>query len=212
MTSAIEKHQPPTSLSQMSVSELTQTAKMLDAFQSNIESMSGICATMRGLVFHQVKEKLAHGQFGPWLKKHFDKTRKTAAEDMRIARGFLRSNPELPHFETLARALAEKSREPSIDRNHPMVRQVAMWVDGRPRVQLLLEFPSEKGGGAGRSKGSSKNVNDPAEESTDIWLPLIEKLEREGLNEKSWKHLPKKHLHRLIETLTDLRKSMKGAH
>jgi hypothetical protein len=148
-----------TELAQMSVAELTETARMLDLYQEKIEGMSGIVATMRGLVFIVAKERLGHGKFLPWLAEHFKKTRKTSAEDMRVAREFVKCSSEVT-FGDLASALADKSREPELDLSNPLVSEVAKWVKGRPRIQLLLEFPASKGGAR---YGSRKKLTPEAE-------------------------------------------------
>lgn len=159
------------SLAGMSLTELTETARMLDVYQAKIEGMSGIVATMRGLVFMVAKERVGHGKFTSWLAEHFKKTRKTSAEDMRVAREFLKSNSEVT-FNDLAYALADKAREPELDLKNPLVAEVAKWVQGRPRFQLLLEFPGERGGKRGRGKKLS-----PAEEHAEFLAACKEDFE-----------------------------------
>lgn len=149
-------------LGNMTVPQLTAAAKMLDDCQERYDKLSGICGTMRGLVLAEVKHKLEHGKFLPWLAENFDKSRKTAAQDIRLATEFCKSNPRVT-FEILGRDLAETVKEleqAQIDLKHPLVREVAAWVDGRTRYQLLLDFPGQRGGD---TSGSHKKLS-PEEE------------------------------------------------
>lgn len=192
MSGNLSKIERPVTLEAMSPEQLADTGRMLDAYQEKIESMSGICATMRGLVFVTAKEKLGHGKFLPWLTKHFDKTRKTAAEDMRIGREFSKCNPTL-HFGDLVKALAEKSSEPEIDTSHPLVSEVARWVASRNRGQLLLDFPATSRGGDTSKSRAAKPVKKSREEilreeAQIFYLPLQQKL-FEALQAKGKKRL-----------------------
>jgi len=151
----------PIALVDMNVPQLAEACKMLDACQERYDKLSGICATMRGLVLTEAKRKIEHGYFGAWLTKNFKKTKKTAAEDMRVGRQFAKSNPKVT-FETLGRDLATtvaELEEAQIDLSHPLVRQVAEWVGARTRYQLLLAFPASSGGNKyerGGEKGKRK--------------------------------------------------------
>lgn len=155
--------QSPVALGDMNVPQLAEACHMLDACQERYNKLSGICAAMRGLVLTEAKRKIEHGYFTAWIAKNFKKTKKTAAEDMRIAREFAKSNPRVT-FETLGRDLATtvaELEEAQIDLKHPLVRHVAEWVGDRTRYQLLLAFPASRGGnqyGRGGEKGKRKKT------------------------------------------------------
>lgn len=147
---ALVPSSPAVALSNMSVPQLTSACHMLSDCQDRYDKLSGICATMRGLVLTEVKHKLAHGKFLPWIAENLGKTRKTAAQDMRLAGEFFKCNPQVT-FETLGRDLAttlKEIEEAQLDLRHPLVRAVASFVGDRTRYQLLLDFP---GGGYDRS-------------------------------------------------------------
>lgn len=162
-SSALVPFQPePVALVDLNVPQLAEACRALEQCQERYDKLSGICATMRGFVLIEVKTKLGHGKFLPWLAENFNKTRKTAAQDMRVARECGKSRPKVT-FEILGRDLASTVKEleqSNINLEHPLVKEIAGWVDGRTRYQLLLDFPGLRGGD---TSGSRKKLT-PEEE------------------------------------------------
>lgn len=142
-------------LSEMSVPQLAEAAHGLDRLEHEYENMSGICATLKGGVFAEVKAKLPHGEYRPWLAKNFPKSAKTAERYKRLWDAFSKSDSTVA-FAALTHDLAASVaalKQFQLDLSHPVVAKVAEWVAGRGAYQLMLDFPGEnKGGAAGRKK------------------------------------------------------------
>jgi len=135
-------------LKDLTVPQLGEAFRGLDAAQENYSKLSGICATMKGLVLTEVKLKLGHGKFGAWLKEHFPKTKKTSAKYMRLADVFAKSNPRVT-FDALTHDLAatlEAAANHQLDLANPLVARVAAWVGNRSAYQLELELKEEGDG------------------------------------------------------------------
>lgn len=138
----------PKALVDMTVPQLAEAGHGLERLEREYENMSGICATLRGGVFAEVKKKLPHGEYRPWLSKNFPKSVKTAERYKRLWDAFAKSDSTVA-FETLTRGLAESVetlREFSLDLSHPAVAAVAKWVAGRGAYQLMLDFAAQAGG------------------------------------------------------------------
>lgn len=201
MSKALAKIAPPVSsvaLINMNVGQLADACRMLDACQERYDKLSGICATMRGLVLLEAKRKLEHGKFLPWLSLNFKKHRTTAAEDMRIAREFAKCSPTL-HFESLGRDLAQTVAEledAQIDLKHPFVREVAVWVEDRSRAQLLFDFPASPGGHHydHRLKGRGHTTLTPKEQAREKLFPAIRQLTKMWMTDGLWVHLSRESL------------------
>jgi hypothetical protein len=170
-------HSDGVALGDMDVPQLTSAFEMLHGIQGKYDKLSGICATMKGLVLAEVKHKIERGKFLPWVAKHYGKTRKSAAEDMRLAGAFCKSNPRVT-FAALGRDMAATVKDleqAQIDLKHPLVREIAGWVQERSRYQLLLAFPSDRGGDTTKShKPKLKKSRDEIalEEAQITYLPL----------------------------------------
>lgn len=212
MSSALAKNGAVT-LDDLSLPELAEAYDGLSRLEKEYENMSGICATLKGLVLIECKAKPElKGQFKSWVVKTFPKSYKTATRYMRLAEAFGRSDSTVT-FQTLTRDLATSVaalREFQLDLSHPAVAAVAQWVNGRGAYQLMLDFPSERGGARARKKAPADyDPNSAAEVAHDLWAPRLDFLEKEGLDEKSWRDLPRADLDRLKDLLTDLAKAMK---
>lgn len=170
----------PVALIDMDVPQLTAAYRSLDECQARYDKLSGIVATMKGIVLTEVKHKCGHGNFLPWLRENFPKSHKTATQDMRLAAEFFKCEPRFT-FETLGRDLAATLREieaAQLDLSHPLVREVAGFVGERTRYQLLLDFPGERGGDTGgrRKKCLNKSPEEIArEEAQTFWFPFQHK-------------------------------------
>jgi hypothetical protein len=178
----VESSPKPIALVDMTVPELAETCRMLDDCQQRYDKLSGICAVMRGLVLSEAKRKLAHGKFIPWIKTNFKKTRKTAAQDMRLAQEFAKSNPRVT-FQVLGRDLAETMMaldQAHLDLAHPLVKRVARWVKDRSRYQLLLEFPGESRGGDNTPRDDSgKRIAKPRRTNFELDQAAFEEESKE---------------------------------
>jgi hypothetical protein len=132
----------------MSLAQLAEAYNGLDRLEGEYENLSGICATLKGLVLLQVKANGEHGTYRKWLKENFPKSIKTAERYVRLAKAFSKSDSTVA-FQSLTRDLAESVaalREFQLDLKHPVVAKIAAWVGGRGSYQLMLDFPSTTGG------------------------------------------------------------------
>lgn len=136
-------------LAALSLPQLADAFDGLTRLEKEYENMSGICATLKGLVLIECKAKPELKlQFKSWITKTFPKSYKTATRYMRLAEAFRKSD-STGTFASLAADLAtsvEALKQFQLDLSHPIVAKVAEWVNGRGAYQLMLDFPSEKGG------------------------------------------------------------------
>ncbi len=195
----------------LNVPQLADACRMLDQCQERYDKLSGICATMRGFVLLEAKRKLAHGKFLPWLAENFKKSKKTAAQDMRVAGECGKSNPKVT-FETLGLDLASTIKEleaAQIDLKHPLVREIAGWVDGRTRYQLLLDYPSAGYDRTTRGKGLTGPTSEPIDDQARKFLiPAAQKFVNlwfRGI----WIGIPRQELLKIDGDLLDIRRQIK---
>lgn len=182
----------PVALVDLNVPQLADACRMLDQCQERYDKLSGICATMRGFVLLEAKRKLAHGKFLPWLAENFKKSRKTAAQDMRLAGECGKCRTQVT-FETLGRDLAWTIKEieaAQIDLKHPLVREIAGWVDGRTRYQLLLDYPASSYDHSTRGKGlTGPTAEPPSKQAMELLMPAFDKMV-DRWDRQLWAHLP----------------------
>ena len=154
-------------LSGMSESQLAETFTKLDATREHYDNLSGICATLQGLVLIEVKEKVGHGKYGHWLKENFPKSHDMANRFYRIAENFLeridaKNTPE-SKFRSRAKfgeklllkdlaASLDAIRGESLDTSHPMVQAIAAYAGNRSYRQLWLDLPPALLGGDHRRR------------------------------------------------------------
>ncbi len=164
-------------LSEMSPDQLGTMARGLDAARAQYESLSGTCATLAGLVCIEVKQRLAHGEYLPWLKTHLGKSAKTAAQYAAVAKAFLKFYPRVK-FAQLTLALmdgAQSIERESLDLTHPTVSAVAQWTEGRTFYELRQEFAARPGGKTyerENGKGARKEIT--PEEATALLKAMCE--------------------------------------
>jgi Protein of unknown function (DUF3102) len=154
--------QHPVALVDMSVGQLADAFNGLTRLEKEYENMSGICATLKGLILIEAKTKLGHGNYRTWLKENFPKSVKTAERYKRLAEAFGKSDSTVA-FQTLTQGLTaslEALRARSLDLSHPIVAKVAQWVNGRGAYQLMLDFP----GAAGPNGGNNRKKLTPEEQ------------------------------------------------
>jgi hypothetical protein len=196
----------------MTLPQLAEACDGLSRLEKEYENMSGICATLKGLVLIECKTKPElKGQFKSWVTKTFPKSYKSATRYMRLAEAFGRSDSTVT-FQVLTQGLADSLeilRKQQLDLSHPIVARVAQWVNGRGAYQLMLDFPGQRGGARERKPPGDYDPNSPAEEARDLWLPHLRFLEEDGLDKCTWRDLPKAELDRLRSAILDLKKAMK---
>ncbi len=88
-------------------------------------------------------------------------------------------------------------------------------ADGKSQMDFMMELGLAKKPQGSGAKGGHKPAADPnkpkpenpeQQAAIDIWTPILRDLELEGLDEKSWAHLPDALLARLKGILIDLNK------
>ena len=138
----------PVALVDLTLPQLAEAAHGLERLEREYENMSGICATLKGLVLVEAKKRLGHGKFMPWVKENFVAHR-TATAYMRLAQAFMGKLASTCQFKTLTKDLAAsltRLRDFQLDLSHPVVSEVAKWVKGRGSYQLMLDFAGSAGG------------------------------------------------------------------
>jgi hypothetical protein len=166
MKNEIQKSAQPVALVDLNVPQLAEAFSRLCKVEESCETVSGIVATLKGMVLHTVKAKLEHGKFLPWLSQHFPRSRKTANQYMRLSEAFGKCNPKVT-IDTLQRDLTSSMKlleENRLDMKQPVVASVAQWTKGRSAYQLLLDFEGNRGGNTyDRTNGKgSRKPEDPA--------------------------------------------------
>ena len=162
-------------LADMSESQLAETFTKLDATREHYDNLSGICATLQGLVLIEVKEKVGHGKYGHWLESNFPKSHKTANRFQRIAEEFLaragaKNTPEAKQLKldtgvqfdnvntstqlllTDLAASLSAVRGASLDMSHPMIQAISTYAGGRSYKQMWLDLPPALLGGDHRRR------------------------------------------------------------
>lgn len=147
---------PPTphagrGLKDMTLGELEAADRGLRALPERLEKMSGICAVLNGLILAEIKGRLAHKEFTPWLKANYGKSDRTARRYMQIAEVFSKNGHSV-RFEPqqLTLALLDDTQAGALDINHPVVMAVEKWADGRSFRAL---FADECGDGRADNPG-----------------------------------------------------------
>lgn len=162
----------PVALKDLTVPQLAEAYRGLNAAEEHYEKLSGICATMKGIVLCEAKAKIPHGGFLKWLEATFPKTRKTAAQYMRLAGEFGKNNPKVTFaaLQTDLLATLEAAKGAELDLAHPLVSKVADWVKGRSAYQLLLDLGSHRAGGKTYERDGEKGKREQltAEEAEEL--------------------------------------------
>jgi len=147
---------PPTphvehGLKDMTLPELEAIDRGLRGLPERLEGMSGVAAVLSGLVLTEIKGRLKHGEWKPWLQSHYGKAYRTAAVGMQIATAFIKSAARCTFEpEQLTLALLDDTQSGALDLAHPVVATVAKWTDGRSARQLIAE---EVGDGRANNPG-----------------------------------------------------------
>lgn len=138
-------------LKEMTLQELEAADRGLRALPERLEKMSGICAILNGLILSEIKSRLAHKQWTPWLQSNYGKSSRTARLYMQIAAAFSQ-NGNRCHFEPqqLTLALLDDTQSGALDLTNPVVMSVEKWADGRSYKQLIEE---ETGDGRSTNPG-----------------------------------------------------------
>ena len=163
----------PIALADLTIPQLEKTHDQLFDLEQLHNNMSGSCAVLRGLVLGEVKHKLPHGQFMPWVKGRYKKSHRSATVYMRLARSFMEQSKlaERCQFALLLQGVGETLSQIEtlkLDLRHPMVAKVVQWVNGRSAHQLLLDFPSERGGDNTPRDESGKRISNRRRTKVEI--------------------------------------------
>lgn len=200
-------------LKDLSVPQLAEAFHGLDQVQQHHERLSGICAIMKGLVLVEAKAKIGHGGFMSWVKDNFPKSHKTANQYKRLAEEFGKLNPTV-QFENLRSDMLttmESLEGMQLDLRHPVVKQVADWVNGRSAYQLLLELGPSNYNRDEKGKGKTGvTAQTPLQQAEELLLPAAQEFVsrwRDGL----WVHLPHGILEQIDGDLLDIRRQIKKA-
>lgn len=223
------------SLEEMSIEQLGAMFEGLDRTRTSCESMSGICATLAGLVLIEVKKRVGHGHFKPWLKEHFPKSQRTAQVYMRLGSTFSKSADSCA-FDQMTLALMDGAQDldgKSLDLTHPVVAEVAKWTKGRSFYQITEDVIT-KGGNRhpkcphcdGDLASKSQGICPHCEKSTGQEEPTPEDQRAELLsiarvwadaqmketapNQKLWKLLPDQETEAVAAWLSDLAAEMRA--
>jgi len=184
-TSALEIVAPGTlsklGLESLNEQQLGETFTKLNTARLSYQRLSGVCATLQGLVLIQAKETVGHGNYGLWISEHFPKSDETARKFTLLAEDFLaKSQPKL-EFESpkgkkspvsllLAEAIQhiDALNSETLDLNHPVVRAVEEYVNERTSTQLWFDLKQEKlPDQRGGFRPTKKNGAPRAEKRTD---------------------------------------------
>lgn len=114
----------------MTLEELETVDKGIRALPERLEKMSGIYAVISGLILIEIKSRLAHKEWTPWLRLNHGKAVRTAQSYMKIAKSFL-ENGRAFEPQQLTLALLDETQNGALDMTHPVVLAVAKWADGR---------------------------------------------------------------------------------
>lgn len=207
-------------MKEMTLPELEEADRGLRLMPERLEHLSGICGVLSGLVLHEIKERLPHKHFGPWLENNYGKTSRTARRCMQIGLAFSKTDTVSVLDKQLTLSLFDDARSQSLDLAHPVVQSVVKWTDGRSFRRLIEEEALD---GRGDNKGGNrhpkcphcgKNLktkkqevcphckketgakvdpdHDPKQaEAIDLWTPILRDAWLE-IESKSAAHLPDK--------------------
>lgn len=184
----------PIAITQMSLPQLAEAYDGLDRLEKEYENMSGICATLKGLVLIECKTKPElKGRFKEWVTQSFPKSYKTATRYMHLAEAFGKSD-STGTFLALTRDLSESVaalREFQLDLKHPVVSKVAQWVAGRGAYQLMLDL----GPTAGKHHPRKKEPELSPEEQREVLVKQAQEwaagqLVDDFVSRGMWKLLP----------------------
>jgi hypothetical protein len=215
-------------LAEMNPEQLASASKSLLAAEERYDRMSGICATLNGLVLLEAKRQIAHGNFMQWVQDATGHSDRDARRRMRIAEEFIASlsksktdtrvrfeNAQQLLLDNFTELLSADAASP-MDESNPVFAAVAQYVDGRSYRALADALPKPRMGGA-RVKDPNKpyDPNAPIENARDLLLHPLRAVMRRW-NEKEaklplWTHLPPEELREIDGMLLDLRTDLKAA-
>jgi hypothetical protein len=175
-------------LSDMNVPQLTAANTMLDRIAGNHDHAHTTARLLQGVTLLEIKRRLHHGEWGPFLKKSFDKSQDSAGRYIRAAEDFLaklqdakfrkRAEFNLDAAVSLLRQdlgkTLEQLEDSKLDLSNPIVQLAAFYAGGRSFNQLLLELgDAQRGGKRTAGKKLKKSRDEIAREEAQItYLPL----------------------------------------
>ena len=142
-------------LAEMDPEQLASASRSLLAAEERYDRMSGICATLNGLVLLEARRKITHGKFIEWVKTATGRSERDAQRRMRIAESFMESlsksksdtrvvfeSAEQMLLEDFAAMLSAEAASP-MDESNPVFAAVAEYVDGRSYRALADALPGK---------------------------------------------------------------------
>lgn len=125
-------------LKDMALSDLEEASNRLKEAPSKLQQMSGVCAVLHGLILSEIKSRLKHKQWTPWLKSHWKTGQRDARKRMQLASAFSKAATR-GDSEQLRLNLPDAANALALDLQHPTVKKVSDWTAGRSYSRLLEE-------------------------------------------------------------------------
>lgn len=209
---------------------LVVAQRNIGAVQERVDGLSGIFATLRGVALVEVKSRLKHGEWQPWLKEHFPQSDRNARRLIMIGQAFLEeatsrrakaaqilkagSNDQISSALATV-ADAKFSGEASLDFSHPLLGAIAAFVAGRSSYQLIVEVGALAKGGLREAttpeaaqtedekyQAAVRQIQDDTRQTFDILGSLT--------GRKAFQVLPEPELHLAIDTAEAFLKEAKA--
>lgn len=227
---AVVERAAPIALADMTAPHLTEAHVMLDQMAEHHDGVNTVCCLLDGIVLIELKRRLGHGHWKPWLKENYPKSNDSAERRMRAAADFLNQlqtpkNRSTAVFglqagvDLLRQDLATTLRQlehAKLDLAHPLVRAASLYAKGRSFYQLCLDLGPQGQGGhnydhSEKGKGiSGPTAQPPEKQATDILWPAWKSffdLWRRGL----WVGAPRSMMVEIDDALVDMRDQIKKA-
>ena len=185
-------------LKDLTLPQLGEAFFDLDAAEQKYTKMSGVCLTLKGLVLIEVKHRLGHGKYTPWLKDNFPKSARSAQRAVKVANAFLGKSDTTVAFGILTKDLQKSLLEiqaRELDLANPAVLKVVEWVNDRSAYQLMLELEDEET----KRRGGANNPEPGKKKSPAEVLGEITAVARQWVGEQLGHSVFKKRLWTTLE-------------
>jgi len=157
------------------------------------------------------------GGWEKWVEDNCEFGPRTAQKYMAVADGVKSKalKAAKDNVDEFLKLLSVPAPELNSDQQKTLLQSVHKLTDGATIQQLYLDFEICKKPQGSGAKGGHKPAADPnkpkpenpeQQAAIDIWTPILRDLRLEGLEEKSWAHLPDAMLAELKGLLIDINK------